>query len=99
MPIRAYGDAVSLTLSRSSKYEFQKRSLDEAPTQVVEGTFGLITSKLIHQVSTGIGYDITQYYLPIIVTTANLYSCSYDPNNLDMTSGLAANVNLKKKSS
>ena len=97
MPIRAYGDAVSLTLSRSSKYEFQKRSLDEAPTQVVEGTFGLITSKLIHQVSTGIGYDITQYYLPIIVTTANLYSCSYDPNNLDMTSGLAANVNLKKE--
>lgn len=93
----AYDGAVPLTLNRSSKYDFQQRSLGEAAVQVVEGAFGLITSRIIHRVSTGIGYDTTQYYVPVVVTTANLYSCSYRPTDFEMATGLVSRASLKKE--
>lgn len=94
--LHAYDGAVPLAL-KSSQYEFKNRSLNDASTQVVEGAFGLITNKLIHQVSTGIGYDNTQIYLPTIVTTANLYSCNYDPDNFDVSTGLVSNAKIEEK--
>ena len=94
MPV--YDGAVPLTLTKS-KYDFRKRSLNDASTQVVEGTFGLITNKLIHQVSTGIGYNIKQYYLPAVVTTANLYSCSYNRDDFEISTGLVSNARLNKE--
>ena len=92
-----YDGAVPLTLNKSSKYDFNNRSLNNAATQVVEGTFGLITNKLIHQVSTGIGYNTSQCYIPIVVTTANLYSCRYDPDDFEISTGLVSNGDLKKE--
>ena len=65
--------------------------------QVVEGAFGLITGKILRQVSTGIGYDTEQCYIPIVVTTANLYSCEYDPGDFDMSTGLASGADLQKE--
>lgn len=93
----AYDGAVPLTLNRSSKYDFQQRSLGEAAVQVVEGAFGLITSRIIHRVSTGIEYDTTQYYIPAVVTTANLYSCSYRHTDFEMATGLVSRASLKKE--
>ncbi len=92
-----YDGAVPLMLNKSSKYDFKNRSLNEAATQVVEGTFGLITNKLIHQVSTGIGYNTSQCYIPIVVTTANLHSCRYDPDDFEMSTGLVSKGNLRKE--
>ena len=92
-----YDGAVPLTLKNGSRYEFQNRALNNAATQVVEGTFGLITDKITHKVSTGIQSSTRQCYIPIVVTTANLYSCSYNPVDFEVSSGTVSKACLKKE--
>ena len=95
--ITAYDAAVPLTLARPSGYDFKSRSLNGAAAQVVEGTFGLVTSRIIHQVSTGIGYDTSQCYIPIVVTTANLHSCRYNPDDFEISTGRVSKARLRKE--
>ena len=96
-PIRSYDAAVPLTLAKTSKYDFTSRSLNVAAAQVVEGTFGLVTNKIIHQVSTGIGYNTSQCYIPIVVTTANLHSCRYNPDDFEISTGRVSKARLKRE--
>ena len=95
--ISIYDGAVPLTLKKAAEYKFQNRSLNNAATQIVEGTFGLITDKILHRVSTGIRRSFTQFYIPVVVTTANLYSCNYNSDDFEISTGLASNASLKKE--
>ena len=69
--------------------------MNDAATQVIEGTFGVAVDALINQVTTGKGYDHeAQYFIPIIVTNANILTCKYDPKDLDLNSGTVSKLEL-----
>lgn len=88
-----YDYGVTLTKDDKGNYKFQKSSLNKATTQVIEGTFGSIVDSVTNQVSTGTGYDYDiQYFIPIIVTNANILTCNYDVKDLDLNSGVISKM-------
>ncbi|MCH7648185.1 MAG: hypothetical protein IIA83_06230 [Thaumarchaeota archaeon] len=91
-----YDYGVTLTKDDKGNYKFQKSSLNKATTQVIEGTFGSIVDSVTNQVSTGAGYDYdAQYFIPIIVTNANILTCNYDVKDLDLNSGVISKIDLQ----
>ena len=77
-------------------YKFQNSSLNNAVIQCIEGTYGIIVNALVHQVSTGDGYDTdSQIYIPLVVTNANLLYCDYNVNNIDSLTGKITDLNFK----
>jgi hypothetical protein len=91
-----YGIALHKDPSQK-KYKFQNSSLNDAATQCIEGTYGTIVNALVHQVSTGDGYNITsQIFIPIIVTNANLFYCDYDVNNINSGTGEISELNFNQ---
>ena len=76
--IRKYDQALSLS-AHESGYRSDE-SLAEAAREIVCGTSGIAREALIQHVSSGKGYK--QSFIPIIVTTANICTCEYDPEDL-----------------
>lgn len=92
----AYDVASALTLDEKVGYAFQKQPVFEAANQAVEGTSGLLIDKLVEQVKSGDGYDTTRYYLPVIVTSANLYACDYESTDINESKGDISRISLQK---
>lgn len=76
-------------------HKHQGTSLHDAVNQVLEGTFGLIVDAVTHQAATGAACA-EEYYAPVIVTTANLLTCEYDPSALDPNRLDAPDMGLKR---
>ena len=91
----AYDVAVALTSDEKSGYAFQKSPVFDAANQVVEGTFGLLVNDLVRQVESGEGYDMVRYYLPVIVTSANLKVCDYDAADVSLSASDTSRINLR----
>ena len=64
-------------------YKFQDTSLHDAVGQVLEGAYGMIVDMVTHQASNAtLEANSTVYYIPIIVTNANLLICRYSLDDL-----------------
>lgn len=88
---------VALHREDSGGYKFQNSSLSEAARQCIEGTYGMIVTGLVNQVSTGLGYaGERQIFIPIVVTNANLLLCKYDMNDVDIQQGEVSKINFEK---
>lgn len=72
-----------ITYDPRAGYRHQGTSLHDAVNQVLEGAFGLIVDSVTHKASTGMAGAPEERYVPVIVTTANLLTCEYDPGELD----------------
>ncbi len=78
------------------KYTFQNSSLNNAVTQCIESTYGILVNALVHQVTTGDGYDInSQIFVPVIVTNANLFLCDFNTSNINSQTGEISDLNFK----
>lgn len=73
---------MDITYDPGSGYSHRGTSLYDAANQVLEGTFGLIVDAVTHQATAGAPNVPEECYLPVIVTTANLLACRYDPETL-----------------
>lgn len=91
----AHDAAVALTSDERSGYAFQKSPVFDAANQAIEGTYGLLVSDLIKQIESGEGYDMVRYYLPVIVTSANLYVCDYDDADVTLDANDASKIDLR----
>ena len=69
-----------LSISAHGAYCDHGESLADAARKIVEGTFGLATESLVRHVSSGQGDR--QFFIPIIVTTAQILGCECDPDDL-----------------
>lgn len=87
---------MDITYDPDKGYGHQKTALHDAAKQVLEGTYGLIVEAATHQAASGMTGVLEEHYIPIIVTTANLFMCEYDPGALDRKRFAAANVDLKR---
>jgi len=91
-----YGVALHKDLN-TKKYKFQNSSLNNAVSQCIEGTYGTIVNALVHQVTTGDGYNIdSQIYIPVVVTNANLLYCKYNVSNINTQTGEIDNLDYQK---
>ena len=84
-----YDQGLALTVDSKGMYGFGNNSLAEATRQIVEGTFGLAVESLMQDVSSGRFKE--QSFMPVIVTTADIFTCKYGANDLtaDGVSGLS----------
>lgn len=78
-PVADHG--MEITYDPRVGYRHQGTSLHDAVSQVLEGTFGLIVDAVTHQATAG-APCAREYYIPVIVTTANLFTYEYDPGAL-----------------
>ena len=78
-PVADHG--MEITYDPRVGYRHQGTSLHDAASQVLEGAFGLIVDAVTHQATTGVSCA-REYYAPVIVTTANMFTCEYDPDAL-----------------
>lgn len=85
-----------ITYDPRAGYRHQGTSLHDAANQVLEGAFGLIVDSVTHQASTGMAGAPEEHYVPVIVTTANLLTCEYDPGELDQERLDISDMALKK---
>ena len=88
--IRKYDQALSIS-AHGSEYSSDE-SLAEAAREIVCGTAGIALESLTRHVSSGKGNK--QSFIPIIVTTADICTCEYDPK--DLAVGGLSNVRLDK---
>ena len=86
---------MEITYDPHAGYKHQGTSLHDATSQVLEGTFGLIVDAVTHQAAAGAACAV-EYYAPVIVTTARLLTCKYDPGALDLNRLDAPDMNLKE---
>ena len=84
-----------ITYDPHAGYRHQGTSLHDATSQALEGAFGLIVDAVTHQAAAGAAYA-EEYYAPVIVTTARLLTCEYDPGALDPRRLDAPDVGLKE---
>lgn len=69
-------------------YKTKKSLVDDASRQIIKGTYGLVLSDLQHQILSDDRYvRMTTYYIPIVVTTANLKICKFSPSDVDPKTG------------
>ena len=86
---------MEITYDPRAGYKHQGTSLHDATSQVLEGTFGLIVDVVTHQATAGTACAL-EYYAPVIVTTANLLTCEYEPGALDLNRLDAPDMDLKR---
>jgi len=69
-------------------YRSEKTKVDEAARQIIKGTYGLIIDRVVNQVTTGKDYSHDpDIFVPIIITNANLFLCTFDPKDIDPNKG------------
>ena len=74
--------------NKGPAYKFQDESLYKATGQVLEGAYGAIVDMVTHQAANAtLREQATVYYMPVIVTNANLRICHYRTE--DLTDDLA----------
>ena len=86
----------TLVAKQKNEYSFQNNHLREAAKQVVEGTYGVILDSVTRQIVHSSERE-DECFVPVIVTNAEIYSCSYDPENMDPDSGEGGDKELKSK--
>lgn len=84
-----------ITYDPHAGYVHRGTSLHDAAKQVLEGTYGLIVDMATHQAVSKVTDAKEVCYVPIIVTTANLFACEYDPNALDRERFDASDIDLE----
>lgn len=84
-----------ITYDPNTGYGHRGTSLHDAAKQVLEGAYGLIVDMATHRAVAGTTSAPEMRCLPIIVTTANLFMCEYDPNALDRVRFDASHIGLK----
>jgi len=71
-------------------YKSEKTRVDESARQIVDGTFGLIIEKILQEVTQGepiLSAGLWEYFIPIIVTNANLFICDLRPEDINPETG------------
>ena len=84
-----------ITYDPNTGFGHRGTSLHDAARQVLEGTYGLIVDTATRKVVTEATRASVEHYVPIIVTTANLFTCEYDPNTLSRERFDASDIGLK----
>ena len=87
---------MEITYDPRTGYGHRGTSLHDAANQVLEGAFGFIVDVVTHRAATGMAVVPKEHYIPVIVTTANLLTCKYDPGELDPERLDAPDAALKK---
>ena len=87
---------MEITYDPRAGYSHRGTSLHDAANQVLEGAFGLIVDVVTNHAAAGTIDVLEEHYVPIIVTTANLLTCEYDPAALDPERLDAPDAALKK---
>lgn len=75
---RVYDQCRSLAVDTKDKCGSRDDSISEAARQIVAGTYGLAVESLVRHVSSGSGSN--RLFIPVIVTTANILACEFDPD-------------------
>lgn len=71
-------------------YKSDKTKVDESARQIMEGTYGFIVDRILQHVLKNepvLGNGNSDYFIPIVVTNANLFTCEYDKDSINPTSG------------
>lgn len=71
-------------------YKSDKTKVDDAARQIIEGTYGFIVDRILQQVLKGdpqLHDGLTDYFIPMVVTNANLFICEFDDNAINSQSG------------
>ena len=77
-------------------YKFQDNPLRKAAIQVVEGTYGIILDSVMHEITNRVN-AIKEYFVPIIVTNAEIYTCSYEIADMDKDSGEVGKLDFEER--
>ena len=86
-----------LTLTKKGgKYKFQDNHLRDAAIQVAEGTYGIILDSVTRQIVNSAKH-IDEYFVPVIVTNAEIYTVTYDVEKTDSESGKVKNIKFKNE--
>lgn len=84
-----------------NKTKTSNTAITEAANQVVLATHSIAEEHLefLGRFEDSKNPVLTHLYLPVIVTTANLFICKFDPQNTSMTTGTIShhNVNLERQ--
>jgi len=90
-PVCNFGLALAKNKIDKQYYKSEKTIVDEAARQIIKGTFGYIINKIFDQILNGFPerypYDTFDCFMPIVVTTAKLFLCNYDVNDIDSDTG------------
>lgn len=76
---RVYDQCRSFPVDAKDKCGSRDELISEASQQIVAGTYGLAVESLMRHVSSGIGSN--RLFIPVIVTTANIFACEFDPGS------------------
>jgi len=71
-------------------YKSDKTKVDESARQIMEGTYGFMIERILHHILQNepiLGRSDTDYFIPIVVTNANLFMCDFDKDSIDSSSG------------
>ena len=71
-------------------YKSDKTKIDESARQIMEGTYGFIIDRILHHVLQDepiLSRSDTDFFIPIVVTNANLFMCNFDKDSIDSSSG------------
>ncbi|MCH7969014.1 MAG: hypothetical protein IH841_07215 [Thaumarchaeota archaeon] len=75
-------------------YKSDKTKVDDASRQIIEGTYGFIVDRIFQHVLKGdpqMNRGLTDCFIPLVVTNANLFICEFDENEIDSKSGKIKN--------
>lgn len=84
------------TWSKNQRKGDDVNHLMNASKQAIEGAYGIILDSVVRQVATGADH-VDEFFVPVIVTKAGIYACSYDPKSIDADSGTADDIKFEKK--
>ena len=70
--------------------------LRSASNQAIEGTYGIILDSLVRQIVNSTDH-VDEFFVPVVVTKADIYAGSYDPKNIDADSGTVDGIEFEKR--